>query len=274
MRDLISNNLEEYGFDVLKANDAIKGHVMAIKYSPDLILFDLMLSGVYGLTLLRRLRKDEKTTNIPILMMTALGGIKDKIERFTVGADDYITKPFDLEELGKRINALLKITYKNGAIKHLQNPINSDDYDSNNEIGRIYYLRNEYDRSIKSYDKGIKIKPTEYLFLNRGLAKFALGKYQGAINDFSKAIDLNSKCDIYFKNRAFAKYELSRFDSAIKDLDKAIELNPEDSESWSCRGKAKLALKDYKNALVDFEKYKELGSNDEIDELIKTCEEV
>ena len=109
MRDLVSDNLEEYGFFVLKAKDAIKGKVLAIKYSPDLILFDLMLPGVDGLTLCQRLRRDERTSNIPILMMTALGGIKDKIKGFNAGADDYITKPFDLEELYRRINDLLKI---------------------------------------------------------------------------------------------------------------------------------------------------------------------
>ncbi len=78
--------------------------------SQDLILLDLMLPSVDGLTLCQRLRRDERTSNIPILMITALGGLKDKVTGFNSGADDYITKPFDLEELYVRIKALLRRT--------------------------------------------------------------------------------------------------------------------------------------------------------------------
>ena len=108
MRELITRDFKDYGFDVLEAEDGMRGQVLAIQYLPDLIFLDLLLPKVDGLTLCQRLKKDERTSNIPILMMTALGGIKDKIKRFSKGADDYITKPFDLEELHKRINALLE----------------------------------------------------------------------------------------------------------------------------------------------------------------------
>ena len=110
MRDLVAGHLEHSGFDVQKAEDGIKGQALALQYSPDLILLDLMLPKVDGLTLCQRLRRDERTNNIPILMITALGGIKDKVTGFNSGADDYITKPFDLEELQVRIKALLRRT--------------------------------------------------------------------------------------------------------------------------------------------------------------------
>ena len=110
MRELIAGHLEHAGFDVQKAEDGIKGQALALQYSPDLILLDLMLPNVDGLTLCQRLRRDERTLNIPILMITALGGIKDKVTGFNSGADDYITKPFDLEELYVRIKALLRRT--------------------------------------------------------------------------------------------------------------------------------------------------------------------
>tara|TARA_Y100001970_G_scaffold294233_1_gene448876 strand:- start:36 stop:797 length:762 start_codon:yes stop_codon:yes gene_type:complete len=110
MRDLVAGHLEHTGFDVQKAEDGIKGQALALQYSPDLILLDLMLPKVDGLTLCQRLRRDERTANIPILMITALGGIKDKVIGFNSGADDYITKPFDLEELQVRIKALLRRT--------------------------------------------------------------------------------------------------------------------------------------------------------------------
>ena len=79
MRDLVARHLEHSGFDVLKAEDGIKGQALALQYSPDLILLDLMLPSVDGLTLCQRLRRDERTSNIPILMITALGGLKIKL---------------------------------------------------------------------------------------------------------------------------------------------------------------------------------------------------
>jgi len=108
MRDLVAGHLEHGGFDVQRADDGIKGQALALQYSPDLILLDLMLPKVDGLTLCQRLRREERTAKIPILMITALGGTKDKVSGFNSGADDYLTKPFDLPELEARVRALLR----------------------------------------------------------------------------------------------------------------------------------------------------------------------
>jgi len=110
MRDLVAGHLEHTGFDVQRADDGIKGQALALQYKPDLILLDLMLPSVDGLTLCQRLRRDDRTASIPILMVTALGATKDKVTGFNSGADDYLTKPFDLEELHVRIKALLRRT--------------------------------------------------------------------------------------------------------------------------------------------------------------------
>ncbi len=110
MRELVSGHLLHTGFDVQSAEDGIKGQALALQYKPDLILLDLMLPNVDGLTLCQRLRRDERTASIPILMVTALGATKDKVTGFNSGADDYLTKPFDLEELQVRIKALLRRT--------------------------------------------------------------------------------------------------------------------------------------------------------------------
>ena len=110
MRDLVAGHLEYSGFDLLKAEDGIKGKALALKYSPDLILLDYMLPKVDGVTLCHRLRKDERTSNIPILMITALSGLNEKVCKKNSRADDFITKPFDLEELYIRIKALLRRT--------------------------------------------------------------------------------------------------------------------------------------------------------------------
>ncbi len=110
MRELVAGHLEHSGFDVQKAEDGIKGQALALQYTPDLILLDLMLPKVDGLTLCQRLRREDRTASIPILMITALGGTKEKVVGFNSGADDYLTKPFDLEELLVRVKALLRRT--------------------------------------------------------------------------------------------------------------------------------------------------------------------
>ena len=108
MRELVAGHLMHGGFQVECAEDGIKGQALALQAHPDLILLDLMLPKVDGLTLCQRLRRDERTAGIPIMMITALGGTKDKVSGFNSGADDYLTKPFDLEELLVRVKALLR----------------------------------------------------------------------------------------------------------------------------------------------------------------------
>ncbi|WP_259726543.1 response regulator transcription factor [Synechococcus sp. CS-1326] len=108
MRELVAGHLEHGGFRVECADDGIKGQALAMQANPDLILLDLMLPKVDGITLCQRLRRDERSAGIPILMITALGGTKDKVSGFNSGADDYLTKPFDLEELLARVKALLR----------------------------------------------------------------------------------------------------------------------------------------------------------------------
>jgi len=106
--DLVSINLEMAGYDVQQAVDGIKGQALAVQLQPDLIMLDLMLPKVDGFTVCQRLRRDERTTDIPVLMLTALGQIQDKIQGFDAGADDYLTKPFDVEEMLARVRALLR----------------------------------------------------------------------------------------------------------------------------------------------------------------------
>ena len=108
MRELVAGHLEHSGFRVECAADGIKGQALALQANPDVILLDLMLPHVDGITLCQRLRRDERSAGIPILMITALGGTKDKVSGFNSGADDYLTKPFDLEELLARVKALIR----------------------------------------------------------------------------------------------------------------------------------------------------------------------
>jgi two-component system response regulator RpaA len=106
--ELVSINLEMGGYEVALAEDGIKGQALALQIQPDLIILDLMLPKVDGFTVCQRIRRDERTADIPILMLTALGGIGEKIDGFNAGADDYLTKPFEIEEMLLRVRALLR----------------------------------------------------------------------------------------------------------------------------------------------------------------------
>lgn len=106
--ELVTVNLEMAGYDVSHAEDGIKGQALALQLLPDLIMLDLMLPKVDGITLCQRLRRDERTDDIPVLMLTALSETQDKVEGFNAGADDYLTKPFEVEEMLARVRALLR----------------------------------------------------------------------------------------------------------------------------------------------------------------------
>ena len=108
--ELVAVNLEMAGYDVSQAPDGIKGQALALQLLPDLVMLDLMLPKVDGFTVCQRLRRDERTADIPVLMLTALGQTSDKVEGFNSGADDYMTKPFELEEMLARVRALLRRT--------------------------------------------------------------------------------------------------------------------------------------------------------------------
>ncbi|MDI6731318.1 MAG: winged helix-turn-helix domain-containing protein [Candidatus Margulisbacteria bacterium] len=104
----IEYNLVKEGFKVSKAFDGLTGLRFAREKSPALILLDLMLPGMSGLDICKIIKKEEKTANIPIIILTAKGSEVDKIVGLEIGADDYITKPFSMRELVARIKTILK----------------------------------------------------------------------------------------------------------------------------------------------------------------------
>ena len=99
-------NLALEGYEVLTAVDGESGYQLVVDKAPDLVLLDIMLPGVNGLEVLRRLR--EVDADVPVLILTARGDEADKVLGLTLGADDYISKPFSLGELRARINASLR----------------------------------------------------------------------------------------------------------------------------------------------------------------------
>ena len=97
--------LNHEGYEVQKAFDGRTGLMMALEGESDLILLDVMLPGMSGLELLRRLRKEKQTS---VILVTARDAVMDKVTGLDMGADDYITKPFEIEELLARIRAAMR----------------------------------------------------------------------------------------------------------------------------------------------------------------------
>ncbi|HZH55828.1 phosphate regulon transcriptional regulator PhoB [Yanghanlia caeni] len=108
IQELIAVNLTFAGHKVLRAFDAEQAQTLIRAELPDLILLDWMLPGASGITLARSLRADERTRQVPLIMLTAKGAEHDKVEGLEAGADDYITKPFSPRELVARIKAVLR----------------------------------------------------------------------------------------------------------------------------------------------------------------------
>ena len=108
IQELIAFNLEMAGHHVLRADTAEQGLHLVKNALPDLVLLDWMLPGASGVDFTRRLRNDERTRTVPIIMLTARSEEQDKIAGLDSGADDYITKPFSPRELVARIKAVLR----------------------------------------------------------------------------------------------------------------------------------------------------------------------
>ena len=106
--ELIKVNLELLGHEAITASDGVKGFALARQELPDLIILDVMMPDVDGFTVASRIRNNPSTKDIPILMLTALSMIQDKTKGFDAGVDDYLVKPFELEELKLRVRALLR----------------------------------------------------------------------------------------------------------------------------------------------------------------------
>jgi DNA-binding response OmpR family regulator len=108
VRDVVRRYLERAGHEVLLAEDGEQALRLVAEHRPDLVVLDLMLPGIDGLEVARRLRRAQVNPNIPVIMLTARGEEQDRIVGLQVGADDYVTKPFSPSELTLRVGAVLR----------------------------------------------------------------------------------------------------------------------------------------------------------------------
>jgi two-component system, OmpR family, phosphate regulon response regulator PhoB len=105
---LLTYNLEAEGFVVERVERGDEAELRLIESPPDLVILDWMLPGVSGLEICRRMRAREATRTLPVIMLTARGDESERVRGLTIGADDYIVKPFSVPELMARVRALLR----------------------------------------------------------------------------------------------------------------------------------------------------------------------
>ncbi|MGM0983229.1 MAG: phosphate regulon transcriptional regulator PhoB [Pseudomonadota bacterium] len=150
IREMIAVALEMADYRVLEADNAQDAHAMVVDHQPDLVLLDWMMPGTSGIELARRLKREEATAELPIIMLTAKGEEDNKIQGLEAGADDYITKPFSPRELVARLKAVLRRTTPRG----VEDPV---------EVGGL--LLDPVSHRVSIDGRSLEMGPTEYRLL-------------------------------------------------------------------------------------------------------------
>lgn len=207
IRDMLRTALEMAHFRCLDAGDAQAAHSLIVDQKPDLILLDWMLPGTSGVELARRLKRDEVTAHIPIIMLTAKGEEDNKVQGLEVGADDYITKPFSPRELIARLKAVLR---------------RSDTLGEGEPIGIEGLLLDPVSHRVSINDQPLHMGPTEYRLLEFFLT------HQERVYSRSQLLDHVWGGNVYVEERTV--------DVHIRRLRKALQLDDHDRFVQTVRG--------------------------------------
>jgi tetratricopeptide (TPR) repeat protein len=254
-----------------------------------LILLDIMMPEMDGYQVCERLKADPQTHDIPVIFVSALDETIDKVKAFKVGGVDYITKPFQIEEVLARVETHLTLRRLQQADqqqvtddqKYLvleaaaKDQIDLGNYESAISIltdviehssarSEPHYYRavaysalGQYEQAVVDFDAAIEINPHWSLPLaGRGSAHVALGDLDAAIDDFSKAINLEPDQAMLYSNRGQAYHQLGKLAQARDDYNLALDLNPGMVAARFNRGvllyalgKTDMAIKDFTRAI-------------------------
>jgi len=151
IREMVRFALAKAEFEIDEAEGAEQALVHIASHAPDLVLLDWMLPGMSGIDLARRLRRDDLTARIPIIMLTARTEEHDRVRGLEVGADDYVTKPFSPRELVARINAVLR-------------RVHPETEDTRIEMGGL--ALNVTDHRVEADGQPVDLAPTEFRLLH------------------------------------------------------------------------------------------------------------
>ena len=192
----ILENLEEE-FLIKEAANGEEGLEKAIESIPDLVITDLMMPIMDGIEMCKKLKTDERTSHIPVIMLTAKANVESKIEGLETGADDYITKPFNIKELIARVKNLIEQRKK---------------------------LRERFSRDVKLEPKDIAITSADEKFLNRaiGIIDEHMGDFEFDARTFQEEIGM-SRSQLFRKLRALTDQSATEFIRAIR-LKRAAKL--------------------------------------------------
>jgi DNA-binding response OmpR family regulator len=193
--EIIKAYLERDGFQTLTAFDGKTAVDLALNQHPDLVILDLMLPEISGWDVCRRLRKESE---VPIIMLTARDEVTDKIIGLEMGADDYVTKPFDPKELVSRVRAVLRRTESKVKTKNINIAGLSIDVEK---------------RQVHIDELAVELTPNEFELLR------IMAKNPGQVFSRMQLLDK-------VQGDAYEGYERT-IDSHIKNLRKKIEVDPE-----------------------------------------------
>lgn len=207
IRDMLRVALEMADYNCLEAEDAQQAHTLIVDEKPDLILLDWMMPGTSGLELARRIKRDEVTSGIPIIMLTAKGEEDNKVQGLETGADDYITKPFSPRELVARLKAVLRRT----DTQHLSEPIAVEGL-----------LLDPISHRVTINDKPVDMGPTEYRLLEFFLT------HQERVYTRGQLLDHVWGGNVYVEERTV--------DVHIRRLRKALSMDDHDRFVQTVRG--------------------------------------
>ena len=153
---LLTYNLEAEGYGVSRAERGDDAEVMLAESTPDLVILDWMLPGVSGFELCRRMRARESTRDLPIIMLTARGEESERVRGLSIGADDYVVKPFSVPELMARVRSLLRRARPERIAGRLQ-------------AGELMLDRTA--RRVRRGERDIHLGPTEFRLLEHLMEK-------------------------------------------------------------------------------------------------------
>ena len=162
--ELIKINLELQGYTCLYSTDPTKGFALVKQERPSLLILDVMMGGISGYSVAQKIRQTQEISKTPIIMLTALGELNNKLEGFNSGVDDYMTKPFEIEELKARVLALLNRSGQEIPSLRVKEILSDGD---------ITLIPESY--SVKIIDKTTQLTPIEFEILN------ILMQHQGAM---------------------------------------------------------------------------------------------
>ena len=207
--DILSFNLKKEGYDTLEAYDGETGLRLALGEDPDLILLDIMLPKMDGFEVCRSVR--ERGSSTPILMLTAKGEDTDKITGLTMGADDYMTKPFSPLELVARVKAQLR----------RYTSYNSGEKEEGEVISINGLVINRTTHQCRLYDEVLNLPPTEFdilwlLCANRGKVISAEKLFETVWGE--KYLDRNNTVMVHIRRLREKLHEPSREPRFIKTV--------------------------------------------------------